>query len=294
MYKRITIIGLGSLGGFFAEVISRLVGLETLILIDPDIVEEKNLENSIYRPRDVGKRKVDALKEIILFNVDHVQIQQYFHEFQEGHTRLPETDLVVDCRDSICNRGSKIDVRLSISSKSLIIDCKKNVAVSRERQGRYIWSVTKNEIRSAAFSAFRVIDCGLITDLIRRQVVHYIDLDKDEDGINRSLVLTNNKLEMIYDSCSGEEKLVNLQERIPSILEANRTRDLQVVLGEGRNFPKILEIIQKSSLQTMSDVIRVFSSLARDINFPFEKYYIEVKIVGNSSFVEFYPETGGA
>lgn len=294
MYKRITVIGLGSLGGFFAEDISRLVGIETLILIDPDVVEEKNLENSIYRPRDVGKRKVDALKEIILFNINNLHIQQYCHEFQEGRTTLPETDLVVDCRDSICSRGNEIDMRLSISSKSLIIDCQKNVEVHQERQGRYIWSITKNEIRSAAFSAFRVIDCGLIKDLIRKRVVHYIDLDKDEDGINRSIALTNNKPEMVYDRCRGEEKLVNLQERVPSILEANRTHDLQVVLGEGRNFPKPLEIIQKNSLQTISDVVRVFSALARDINFPFEKYYIEIKVVGNSSYVEFYPETGGA
>lgn len=294
MYKRITVIGLGSLGGFFAEDISGLVGLETLILIDPDMVEEKNLENSIYRPRDVGKRKVDVLKEIILFNINNLYIQQYCHEFQEGRTTLPPSDLVVDCRDVICSRGSEIDVRLSISSKSLIIDCKKNVEVHQERQGRYILSVTKNEIRSAAFSAFRVIDCGLIVDLIRRQVVHYIDIDKDEDSINRSIALVNNKPEIIYDRYNGEEKLVNLQERIPNILDANKTHALQVVLGEGRNFPKPIEIIQKNSLRTISDVVRVFSSLAKDINFPFEKYYIEVKIIGNRSFVEFYPETGGA
>ncbi len=294
MYKRITVIGLGSLGGFFAENISNLEGLESLSLIDSDTVEPKNLENSIYRERDIHKKKVEALKEIIQFNNEYIQIHILDHEFQEGHTVLPESDLVVDCRDSICSRGDQIDIRLSISYRSLIIDCKKNVVVEQERQGRYIGSMTKNNIRSAAFNAFLVIDNGMIQDLISRQVVHYIDLDKFCDSIDRSIQLEDDKPELIYDYCNGENKLINLQERLPSIIEANKNSELSVIIGESRGSPKPIDIIPKDKIRSYSDGVRLFSTLVRDLTLPFDRYYIEMNDVRDKIYVELYPETGGA
>lgn len=294
MYKKITVIGLGSLGGFFASYISDLEGLELLSLIDSDSVEMKNLENSIYRECDVYKKKVHSLREIIQFNKPKLQIYIFDHNFQEGSTKLPESDLVVDCRDSVCNRGNKIDIRLSISYRSLIIDCKKNVVVERERKGRYISSVTKNDIRSAAFTAFRVIDSGLIKDMIQRQLVHYVELDRNEDDIERSIQLKDNKPEMLYDYCDGENKLVNLHERLPSVIEANKESELRVVIGESRRLPQPIDVIPKHQLQTFNDGIRVFSTLVRELTLPFDRYYMEMRAVKGKIYIELYPETGGA
>ena len=44
-----SVIGVGALGGFVADSISDIEELETLTIIDQDIVEMRNLRNSIYR-----------------------------------------------------------------------------------------------------------------------------------------------------------------------------------------------------------------------------------------------------
>lgn len=61
----ITIIGLGGIGNPTAQIISG-TGAPDVVLIDGDIVEEKNRASQGYREKDVGRKKVDAAKEIIL------------------------------------------------------------------------------------------------------------------------------------------------------------------------------------------------------------------------------------
>lgn len=60
----ITIIGAGSTGSFIALNLAKM-GIEQIKVIDFDVVEKHNLPNQFYRLKDVGKKKVDALKEII-------------------------------------------------------------------------------------------------------------------------------------------------------------------------------------------------------------------------------------
>lgn len=61
---RINIIGLGGIGSFLALLLAKM-GFRRLVLMDHDIVEEHNIPNQIYRPKDVGIAKADALSEII-------------------------------------------------------------------------------------------------------------------------------------------------------------------------------------------------------------------------------------
>lgn len=62
---RIHIIGCGSVGSTIAENLARC-GVKKMTLWDFDKVEEHNLVNQMFRAKDVGKLKVEALKEIIL------------------------------------------------------------------------------------------------------------------------------------------------------------------------------------------------------------------------------------
>ena len=62
---RIHIIGCGSVGATVAENLVRH-GLTAITLWDFDEVESKNLANQIFRFKDVGKLKVDALKDILI------------------------------------------------------------------------------------------------------------------------------------------------------------------------------------------------------------------------------------
>ena len=61
---RIHIIGCGSVGSTIATNLVRF-GLTKITLWDFDVVEDKNIVNQSFRHVDVGKKKVDALKDIL-------------------------------------------------------------------------------------------------------------------------------------------------------------------------------------------------------------------------------------
>ena len=67
MTNSVAIIGLGSLGSFFADNISKLPGLELLVLVDFDVVEEKNIKQYLVKRllRNIVKF-LDDLKQKIL------------------------------------------------------------------------------------------------------------------------------------------------------------------------------------------------------------------------------------
>lgn len=61
----ITIIGVGGIGSPAAWILAKM-GCKDITLYDPDIVEEHNLPNQLYRLGDVNKSKVEAVRENIL------------------------------------------------------------------------------------------------------------------------------------------------------------------------------------------------------------------------------------
>lgn len=61
---RIIVLGAGSLGSFITLNLAKL-GFDNISVYDYDIVEKQNIPNQFYRVDDIGKYKVDALKEIV-------------------------------------------------------------------------------------------------------------------------------------------------------------------------------------------------------------------------------------
>ena len=62
---RIHIVGCGSVGSTIAENLARC-GVTKMTLWDFDKVEAHNIVNQMFRQQDVGKLKVDALKDILM------------------------------------------------------------------------------------------------------------------------------------------------------------------------------------------------------------------------------------
>ncbi len=62
---RIHIVGCGSVGSTVAENLARC-GITKMTLWDFDKVEPHNIANQMFRQQDVGKFKVDALKDILM------------------------------------------------------------------------------------------------------------------------------------------------------------------------------------------------------------------------------------
>lgn len=62
--RRVDVIGAGATGSPIVELLSDL-GVENIHVSDFDRVEEHNLANQLYRIKDIGRLKVEALAEII-------------------------------------------------------------------------------------------------------------------------------------------------------------------------------------------------------------------------------------
>ena len=61
---KIHIVGCGSVGSTIAENLARC-GIKNMVLWDFDTVEAHNIVNQMFRQQDVGKSKVEALKDIL-------------------------------------------------------------------------------------------------------------------------------------------------------------------------------------------------------------------------------------
>lgn len=62
--KRVTLIGAGSVGSIIAWLLIRS-GVRHLLVVDKDTVSAANICRTIYRQKDIGRPKVEALKEIL-------------------------------------------------------------------------------------------------------------------------------------------------------------------------------------------------------------------------------------
>ena len=281
VYRSVTVIGVGTLGGFVAEAISNLEGLEKLVVIDHDIVEVKNLSNSIYRPIDIDLLKVDALKDII----SNVQVDTYPMLFEEGKTFLPTTDLVLDCRDSTYNRGSYIDARLYISSRYLIVDCRKNVHYREQLYGRYIETLTSDDLRYASMTVSMILHSGTIQSLIGLKSVQKYELDYVKK-IDRC------RYDVLYENTSGEDKFVNLPDKIIPILDLNKKHALNVVVGS-KSMPMSETVIPMGSLKNGNDLITNLDSVTR-MPCNFKNYVVSFTKEYDKIIIELIPETGAA
>lgn len=145
---KIGLVGVGSLGGFIAKKLQSKV--DTIYAVDPDIVEERNLRNSIYTKKDINKPKVMALKDKVT-ECTFVPIQKDIRK-----TNLPKVDQLIDCRDVI-SRNIDTDVKFTIASERLRVDCRKPNTVKRDVSGRYFIELGKQTISRAGTLASRVV-----------------------------------------------------------------------------------------------------------------------------------------
>lgn len=292
MYKRIAIIGLGTIGGFLSKNLAEIDFVEELVLIDYDIVDASNLKHSVYKKDDIGKFKTDAINSIIKKLNPNLKITLLKTKYKEGDTKIPKCNLVIDCRDFTYDRGPEIDLRLYVSSRYLIIDCRKDTKYQSHYEGKYIDKLTKNDILFATFNFSMFISNGLLKDLIDKRLVHKIELDYLSKNISEKLDEHNNQLEVIHDDKKGIDRLLNFYENNQKIIEMNKKSDLNICLGD-KKFPLVSKIIPKNKLKNVNDVS---TSLLSMMNFPitFNNYIVSPVIENKICYVILIPETGAA
>ena len=108
----VAVFGIGGVGGFVVEALARS-GVETLILIDGDVVAESNINRQIIAlTSTVGKPKVEVMKERILdINPDAkvVVYNQFFEKENADKIDISKADYVVDCIDRVTNKVDLIE-----------------------------------------------------------------------------------------------------------------------------------------------------------------------------------------
>lgn len=283
IFEKVCVLGIGALGGFVVDSISKLNNIKEIVIFDFDLVEKKNLKNSIYTFFDVGKPKVDCLKQIVTVRNPNIKITSYKSNFTEGDTFLPKCDLVLDCRDFLYDRGTLIDTRLYISSRYLVVDCRKNIQSQIKYEGQYLELMSRNDLQTASSLITMMMTNTTLEKMIKAQTVNKFDLD--------FMKFDDTQEDLMYDVSNGDHQFVNLPQCIPTIMEQNRFSPIDVYVG-GKNLPLFQNTIPQNSLRSSGDLVMHFASMIQG-PFKFNSYVICIS-PGPKFYIELLPETGAA
>ena len=137
---KVGIVGLGSVGCIVAEAIAR-IGVAQVTLIDPDTIEEHNLDRLLYGTRkDIGKLKVDVASRAMRSHAtaDKIQITALsvsIHDEVAYRTAL-DCDILFSCVDRPVAR----DVLNYIAQAHLVPVIDGGVAVEMDSQQEHLFS----------------------------------------------------------------------------------------------------------------------------------------------------------
>jgi len=116
------IAGLGGLGSNAAVALAR-VGIGRLLLVDFDDVEKSNLNRQYYFLDQVGKLKVEALKENIQRINPELHVETHQSKLEKGSMEKPfkDVDVVIEALDSAETKATFIEeVLLKLPDKPLV------------------------------------------------------------------------------------------------------------------------------------------------------------------------------
>lgn len=200
--NRICIIGVGGVGGWIAFKFP-LIGINNIILVDPDTLEESNLNRLPYKYDQIGEFKVHAMHELIRER-RMCNVVSYPMKWEE----IPQ-----DARDSITSvRGE---------NSSIIIDCRDTITPLEGVDTTYITggydgsSVTihtfpnLSEVWGSEDIRYQVTPSYLIPpDLISTIIINYICYEMHHNAASRDeSVVTFNVMRLLEIIKRGEEEL---------------------------------------------------------------------------------------
>ena len=99
----ICVVGVGGVGSWVALNLG-LTGVKRLVLVDPDLVEETNLNRTPFRLLDVGKPKVTSITSILLLRRGNIKVYPLAKRVEDCNdyelSLIKDCEYVVDCRDT--------------------------------------------------------------------------------------------------------------------------------------------------------------------------------------------------
>jgi hypothetical protein len=283
----VTVIGLGTLGGFLSESLSKVESIKKIVVVDYDRVYKKNVSESIYTSKYIGDSKAYSIRKIIKSLNPELEVIAVKEKYLEGKTKLPcSTDLIFDCRDFIYDRDGEISSRLFITGRYLVLDCRKKVSYNNHFEGSYNEKVTKLDLANASNIVSSLVESEKIFELISKEVVHKVELDYANRKTNEVLQKKDNSVALI------DPKFIDLEDSLYKIIECNKKGSLKMFLGCKEASLTVKEI-QKGTLVSSNDVL---SSLSRFVESPFATagFIVVFHEKQKETYIELLPETGAA
>ena len=115
-FKRVTIVGVGGVGGYVATLLAR-AGVEKMRIIDFDTVSPSNFNRQVVAVKgNEGRLKVEALKDVLLSINEDIEVDSVPQKLDKDNVSslLENSDIVVDAIDIVKDKVA------------LIIYCKKH------------------------------------------------------------------------------------------------------------------------------------------------------------------------
>lgn len=116
------IAGIGGLGSNAAIALVR-AGIGRLVLVDFDKVEESNLDRQYYFLDQIGKQKVDVIKENIGRIDPNVKVETYDLKLERGLMAKPfkDVDVVIEALDKAVTKTEFIEeILLNLPEKPIV------------------------------------------------------------------------------------------------------------------------------------------------------------------------------
>lgn len=207
-YNHAVIVGLGGVGNWIALDLALSGQVDCLHLIDPDTVEESNLNRTIFRYCDIGSYKVDAVKYQILERRSETLIKTYKDLTNPTMLKHISYDaivdrfvydsncLIMDCRDDIYDDLYDFNCKLykiGYDGTSMTIDGNPRLTkVWTQRGGGYhvIPSYIGSSQIVAAIAVNDALGAGLVNDDIKDSIN---DIDVAEMPFIRNFTTKNGR-----------------------------------------------------------------------------------------------------
>ena len=109
--KKVIVFGLGGVGGYVCESLVR-TGIYNIDIVDKDVIDITNLNRQIISKLDnIGKKKVDAMKQRLLSINNNLNIDTFDLFYIDNKDKIidfSKYDYVIDCIDNITAKISII------------------------------------------------------------------------------------------------------------------------------------------------------------------------------------------
>jgi len=101
--KRIAIVGCGGVGSWTA-LFAANIGIRTIHIFDYDKLEVHNLNRTPFFPDDVGKLKIDAMRNVIKMYRPRCLVIGYDYPIKADTVIPRDIDSVIDCTDNLASQ----------------------------------------------------------------------------------------------------------------------------------------------------------------------------------------------